>query len=113
MISVSALIASYAFNALWQTPLLALTGWLICRFLKRLGSGIEHRVWVAILFSSVLLPADRALRFLSIPHIVSPAHVLASVRMLAMQPRATDQVALWTLPAFQATVASSVWASLR
>lgn len=99
MISVSALIASYAFNALWQTPLLALTGWLICRFLKRLGSGIEHRVWVAILFSSVLLPADRALRFLSIPHIVSPAHVLASVRMLAMQPRATDQVALWTLPA--------------
>ncbi len=99
MSNVSSLIASYAFNALWQTPLLALTGWLICRFLKRLGPGTEHRVWVAILFSSVLLPAGRVLRFLSIPHIASPAQVFASVRMLAMQPVAIHHAASLTLPA--------------
>lgn len=99
MSNVSAIIASYAFNALWQTPLLALTGWLICRFLKRVGPGTEHCVWVAILFSSVLLPASRVLRFLSIPHITSPAQVFASVRLLAMQPVAIQHAASLTLPA--------------
>jgi TonB family protein len=99
MSSVSSVIASYAFNALWQTPLLALTGWLICRLLKRLGPGVEHRVWVAILLSSVLLPAGRALHFLSIPHVASRAHVFTSVRMLALHPVAMYPAALWTLPA--------------
>lgn len=57
------LVASYALNACWQVPLLAGAGWLICRMLRRLGPAAEHRVWVAVLAGSTMLPAVGAMRF--------------------------------------------------
>ncbi len=98
MISVASIIASYVFNALWQVPLLALTGSLICRLLRRLGPSIEHGVWVTVLFASVVLPASRIIRLSSLPRGTSPTHFVASVRLLALQPIVLRPTAFLVLP---------------
>lgn len=46
----------YLANALWQLPLLAAAGWIVSRIVRRLGAGIQHRVWVATLILSGLTP---------------------------------------------------------
>lgn len=46
----------YLANSLWQLPLLAAAGWMVSRIVRRLGAGIQHRVWVATLILSVLTP---------------------------------------------------------
>lgn len=51
------LILSYLANALWQTPLVLLAGWLAARAVRALGPGAEHRVWVTTLFAQSALPA--------------------------------------------------------
>ena len=60
MSSLAAFFSSYLVNALWQIPLLAGTGWVICRFSKRLGPVVLHRIWVAVLFTCILLPFGHA-----------------------------------------------------
>ncbi|MFZ1938754.1 MAG: TonB family protein [Terracidiphilus sp.] len=50
-------IVSYALNAAWQIPLLAVVGWVASRLLRRWGPHAQHRVWVATLLLSILTPA--------------------------------------------------------
>ena len=97
MNSFASAVASYVFNAAWQVPFLAGTGWLICRLVKRLGTPAEHRVWVAILFASAVLPAVRPTNLLSAA-FVTPADGLATVRLLESQPVAMRQAATLSLP---------------
>jgi TonB family protein len=49
-------LVQYFVNSLWQLPLLAAAGWLVSRMVRRLGPGIQHRVWAATLLLSALTP---------------------------------------------------------
>jgi TonB family protein len=52
---------SYLLNSLWQVPLLLAMGWLAARLVRRLGPGVEHRVWVGVLLLQAALPAVSSL----------------------------------------------------
>ena len=75
MSSLTSAIASYLINSLWLIPLIAATGWLMSRMLRRLGPQVEHFLWVSTLLLSVLTPAFPLYRwlpaFLPLPHSAS------------------------------------------
>jgi beta-lactamase regulating signal transducer with metallopeptidase domain len=50
-------VASYLVNSLWEVSLITGAGWLVSRWLRRLGSQVEHVVWVLTLVLSVVTPA--------------------------------------------------------
>ncbi|HEX4757434.1 MAG TPA: M56 family metallopeptidase [Terracidiphilus sp.] len=62
MNSISAVIASYLINAVWQTTLVAGAGWLVARLILKLGPGAEHVAWVSTLMLAVVVPALSPLR---------------------------------------------------
>jgi TonB family protein len=64
MHSFSGFAAGYLVNAVWETALIFLAGWLASRMLMRLGPRAEHAVWVGALFAAVVTPAIPALRLL-------------------------------------------------
>ena len=49
------ILLEYALNAAWQVPLVTATAWLLVRAV-RLGPLGEHRLWLAVLATCVLLP---------------------------------------------------------
>ncbi len=49
------ILLEYALNAAWQVPLVTATAWLLVRAI-RLGPLGEHRLWLAVLATCVLLP---------------------------------------------------------
>ncbi len=51
------LIASYLVNAVWEVSLIGGAGWVVSRFVKRLGPRVEHVAWVVTLALAVLTPA--------------------------------------------------------
>jgi hypothetical protein len=57
--------ASYVVNSLWEVCLIGGAGWLVSRWLTRLGSQVEHAVWVSTLALAVLTPALPLWRWLS------------------------------------------------
>jgi bla regulator protein blaR1 len=59
--TLESIVLSYLANALWQVPVLFTAGWLAARALRSLGPEAEHRVWVSVLVSQVLLPAGSIL----------------------------------------------------
>ncbi len=81
-------ILSYLLNSLWQVPLLFAAGWLAARALKPLGPAVEHRLWVAVLFSQTLLPAASTLP----PELISrfSARIGAFFAFLIGTPRPSD-----------------------
>jgi TonB family protein len=50
-------IASYLVNAAWEVSLIGGAGWVVSRFVKRLGPRVEHVAWVVTLALAVLTPA--------------------------------------------------------
>jgi TonB family protein len=50
-------VASFVANSVWEVPLIAGAGWLVSRWVKRLGPRVEHVVWVSTLALAVLTPA--------------------------------------------------------
>jgi len=58
-------VASYVVNSLWEVCLIGGAGWLASRWLNRLGSRVEHVVWVSTLALAVLTPALPLWRWLS------------------------------------------------
>jgi TonB family protein len=62
MNSIVSSVVSYALNAVWQIPLLAGTGWLVARMLRRWGPQPQHVAWIATLFLSILAPGLFILR---------------------------------------------------
>ena len=58
-------VASYVVNSLWEVCLIGGAGWLASRWLKRLGSRVEHVVWVSTLALAVLTPTLPLWRWLS------------------------------------------------
>ena len=56
MKAISALLMTYLVNAVWQVPAIAITAALCARFMRRTPSEYTHRLWVAALLLSTLLP---------------------------------------------------------
>jgi TonB family protein len=54
--NIDAWLVCYVLNSAWQVPLLFAAGWLVARILRPFGAGVEHRLWVAVLFLQALLP---------------------------------------------------------
>jgi beta-lactamase regulating signal transducer with metallopeptidase domain len=65
MSSLVCWIASYLINSLWEVCVIGGAGWLASRWLKRLGPGVEHVVWVSTLVLAVVTPALPLWRWLS------------------------------------------------
>jgi beta-lactamase regulating signal transducer with metallopeptidase domain len=55
-------VLTFLFNALWQLPLLFAAGWAGARLLRRAPAAYRHRVWVAALALSLLVPLVGTLR---------------------------------------------------
>ncbi len=83
MSNFEATLAEYVVNAFWQVPLLAGAGWIACRLLGRLGALAQHRMWVVVLFGSVILPACQGTTAWRWTVLDSSAGRLASSRVLA------------------------------
>jgi TonB family protein len=100
MHSVGSFIVSYAMNAVWEVPLIAAAGWLVCRFVGKVSARAEHVLWVAALFVAVLTPAVPALRALlplpSAPNGVS-GHI--SIFFTAAPDGARNSDGAYALPA--------------
>lgn len=56
MDAISRLLATYLVNALWQVAVITLVAALCARMMRRAPSGYKHRLWVAALLLSTLLP---------------------------------------------------------
>jgi hypothetical protein len=53
---ISGLLMTYLVNAVWQVPALAIAAALCARLMRRTPSEYAHRLWVAVLLLSTLLP---------------------------------------------------------
>ena len=51
------MIASYLVNAAWEGIAIGLAGWIATFLLRRLGSRVQHVVWVMTLLLAVVIPA--------------------------------------------------------
>lgn len=56
MDEISGLLMTYLVNAVWQVPALAIAAALCARLMRRTPSEYTHRLWVAVLLLSTLLP---------------------------------------------------------
>jgi TonB family protein len=61
--SAESFLLTYAFNALWQIPLIFAAAWLAARASRRAGPAFHHALWTAALFAEILLPAVSARPF--------------------------------------------------
>ena len=50
-------LTSYVLNAAWQVALLGTAGWVVSRCLCRKRPESQHKLWVATLILSTLVPA--------------------------------------------------------
>jgi TonB family protein len=57
MIAFESFVLSYLLNALWQVPVFVIAAWIACRLLRRFSTALEHRIWIAALFLSAIVPA--------------------------------------------------------
>jgi TonB family protein len=78
---------TYAFNALWQVPLIFAATWLAARASRRAAPAFHHTLWTTALFAELLLPALSA----------TPAELLQSAQTWLASFRHTT-------PAFNPTV---------
>ena len=62
MHSLSGIVASYLVNCVWQIAMVAAAGWLVSRFLRKLGPQVEHLIWVFTLGLTILASAVPLLR---------------------------------------------------
>jgi TonB family protein len=65
MRSALSFIVSYLINSVWEVALVAAAGWLVSRFLKRLGPQAEHITWVSTLALAIITPVLPFLHWLS------------------------------------------------
>ncbi len=79
-------VVSYVLNALWQVTVLALAAWLLARLAKPAGPELQHRIWVAALILSALVPATPAIRSSFAAHPRTPPVHAASTAAAAHQP---------------------------
>ena len=56
MIELHRLLLTYLLNSIWQVPLLVLIAFLCAFILRKTSVSIQHRLWVATLALSILLP---------------------------------------------------------
>ncbi len=56
MTAINQILVTYLVNALWQIPTIAVIGLLSALLLRRFPSVYLHRLWVAALLASVLVP---------------------------------------------------------
>ena len=56
MTAINQILVTYLVNALWQIPTIAVIGLLSALLLGRFPSVYLHRLWVAALLASVLVP---------------------------------------------------------
>jgi len=56
MDAISHLLVTYSLNALWQVPLILAAAALCARLMRRAPAAFRHRVWLAALVLSALLP---------------------------------------------------------
>ncbi len=94
-------LASYLVNSVWEVVLVAGTGWLASRAVKRMGPQAEHRVWVATLAVVLVTPALPFVGWIPAGIDASPG----TVRKIAMTLSAADGngaavKGVWLLPAF-------------
>ncbi len=71
MSSLSVFFFSYLANAVWEVALIVAAGWLVSRFVKRLGPRLEHSLWASTLTIAVVTPALPFLRALAASLIAS------------------------------------------
>lgn len=64
MKGLEVLLATYAWNSLWQAPLLFCAAWTLQRLLRRAPLAWSYRLWVATLLAQVITPA---VTILSVP----------------------------------------------
>jgi len=58
-VTVAVWVVDYLLNSAWQLPLVYVVASLAARGLRRMGAEVGHRVWVAALLLSVVLPGCR------------------------------------------------------
>lgn len=120
MNSLLAIVVSCVLNAIWQIPLIAAAGWAAAKILRRWGPQQQHRVWVATLLLSAVVPAAPALRALcalipwELDGLTGASASVSSGVLGAAQPPA-----LWLLPGwlmdsiFTLYVAATGWSAVR
>ena len=56
MSNLACLVTSYLINSLWEVAAIGGTGWLVSRWLKRLGPQVQHVTWLVTLALAVVAP---------------------------------------------------------
>ena len=93
--SNSILIASYVINAIWQIALIAMTGCLLARLLRRFSPKAEHALCVLTLVAAIFLPATpvlRAIFYACFPTPGAGAHILFAPVTIPDNPTAAEGV---------------------
>jgi TonB family protein len=94
-------ILTYALNAVFQVPVVALAGWIVCSLCRSLGPLFVHKLWVVTLLFAVVTPFSSTL---SPQSIITSASATHTARMVAAdassQPYRLLQHGTVTLSAF-------------
>lgn len=91
MSSVVCSTASYLINSIWEVPLIGGAGWIVSRFLKRLGPGAQHVTWVATFTLAILAPTPSLCRwFLNFMYFPAAVTAHSSLAVTVMQNSTRD-----------------------
>ena len=100
MSNVYGVVTSCLVNSVWEIPLVGGVGWVVARLTRRLGSRVEHVVWVSTLALAILTPVLPALRWLMMSLFASRGtHEASSIFFAAAQQSGTYGSGVFVIPA--------------
>lgn len=99
MSSVYGVLTSCLVNSVWEIPLVVSAGWTVNRLTRRLGSRVQHAVWVSTLALAILTPVLPALRWLMMSLFASRGTQEASSILFAAQQSGTYESGVFVMPA--------------
>jgi TonB family protein len=106
-------LASYLVNSVWEVMLVAGTGWLASRAVKRLGPQAEHHVWVATLALALITPALPFLGWIPAGIDASPGTVQkVAMTLSAAEGNGAAMKGVWILPAFAVWMLLAVYGAV-
>ena len=100
MSSVYGVLTSCLVNSVWEIPLVGGVGWVVNRLTRRLGSRVQHVVWVSTLSLAILTPLLPALRWLASSVFVSrETNGASSILFAAAQQSGAYGSGVFVMPA--------------
>ena len=84
MSNLTAFVASYAINSLWEVPLVGGAGWIVSQLLKKVGAEAQHVAWSTTLALAVLAPLLPFCRLFARMYLPGVVDGHASIRFIAV-----------------------------